>query len=332
MLKKSALYSSAIICLALLFSYAALGGWEKSRDDDLFGYLRGIHFINEKIGCAVGDRGGEPYGAIVITKDGGLSWETVESRANNDLWDVYFVDEKMGWICGSGGVILLSKDGGESWVKQMSVSTVMLQDIFFLDKRNGWAVGLNGTIVATADGGRNWSPLTGGRASGEVGAGAAGLTGVQFVTLKKGWVVGDNGTIKMTENAGKTWVVQNDPAITGIDSNLASVDFVNETTGWAVGEAGAILHTKDGGNTWAVQDSTVTEWIHGVDFVSESEGFATGEYGTVLHTTDGGETWTVELSGSQPSAKKYKFYDVSFPNPKVAFLAAEWGWIMKYTP
>ena len=332
MLKKSALYIPIVICLVLFFSYAALGKWEKSRDDDLFGYLRGIYFINEKVGCAVGDRGSETYGAVVITKDGGLSWENVESRATNDLWDVYFVGEKRGWICGGGGVILFSKDGGESWVKQMSVSTVMLQAIFFLDERCGWAVGLNGTIIATEDGGRNWSPLSGGRGAAVVGEGAAGLTDVQFITQKKGWVVGDNGTIKMTEDSGTTWVVQNDPTISGIDSNLACLKFVNETTGWAVGEAGTILSTKDGGSTWTAQNSTVTEWIHGVDFVSESEGFATAEYGTVLHTTDGGETWKVELSGGQPDAKKYKYYDISFPSPKTAFLAAEWGWIMKYTP
>ena len=162
-----------------------------------------------------------------------------------------------------------------------------------------------------------------------MGEGDPGLWDVQFITEKLGWVVGENGTIKMTSNGGRTWEIQG-AGIT--DSNLSTLDFVNETTGWVVAEGGDILHTSNGGKTWIAQKSGLTEWLHGVDFVSDKEGIVTGEYGTVLRTTDGGETWNIEASGKNAGDSKYTFYDVTFLKPEIAYVAAEWGMILKYTP
>ena len=68
MLKKSTLYISIVLCFILILSYTALGKWEKSRNDDLYGYLRGIYFIDEKTGWAVGDDG-----VITVTDDSGTT-------------------------------------------------------------------------------------------------------------------------------------------------------------------------------------------------------------------------------------------------------------------
>ncbi|MBM3212740.1 hypothetical protein FJZ33_11005, partial [Candidatus Poribacteria bacterium] len=89
-----------------------------------------------------------------------------------------------------------------------------------------------------------------------------------------------------------------------------------------------------GGKTWVTQGESLkmTEWMHGVDFVSDQEGIAVGEYGTILHTIDGGKTWKVDATGKQQGSTRYTLNDVSFPKPKTAFVAAEWGLILKYKP
>jgi len=160
MLKKSTLSILAIVFLSLVFSYAAFGKWDRSRPADFTGTefrMLGIHFVDEKIGCAVGDSG-----IIVTTKNGGATWEKMEKPQDKDLWDVQFINDKIGWASGDNGVILYTKDGGERWRRQDSVSTVALYGIYFLDERNGWAVGANGTIRATTNSGSIWASISGG--------------------------------------------------------------------------------------------------------------------------------------------------------------------------
>ena len=89
MLRKSTLSILAVAFLILVFTYTAFGIWERSREEDFTGEearMLGIHFVNEKFGCAVGDNG-----IIVTTKNGGASWEKMEKPQDKDLWDVHFV-------------------------------------------------------------------------------------------------------------------------------------------------------------------------------------------------------------------------------------------------
>lgn len=332
MFRKFILLTLATV-LTVGFVSMAFAGWTRSREGDLEGYLRGIVFIDENRGWAVGDGG-----VLVYTTNGGAKWEQKileEVKAGDlytDLWGVHFIDEKTGWICGDlnkgSAVILHTTDGGKTWSRQSSGSPTALYGIFFIDSKTGWAVGANGTILGTETGGAKWTPLLAGKAGANIGEGEPGLWSVWFVNKTKGWVVGENGTIKTTNDGGKTWVNQN----SGTDSNLSAVCFVNENTGWVVGEAGTILHTKDGGNTWTVQKSGTEDWLYGVSFISDKEGIVVGEYGTVLRTADGGQTWKLELSGKQKGGQKVAFRGVSFPKPNAAFVSGDWGVIMKYTP
>ena len=127
MLKKSTLSISIVVCLVLVFSYAAFGKWERSREDDFTGeegHMRGVCFVDEKNGWAAGD-----YGVIVATHNGGAKWEKMRSGVKKDLWDIHFVDDKTGWVSGDTGTILYTKDGGRGWMRQDSVSSVPVYGI-----------------------------------------------------------------------------------------------------------------------------------------------------------------------------------------------------------
>ena len=79
-----------------------------SRRDKVFG----IHFIDERCGWVVGDKG-----LLLKTVDGGGNWQRVKVPGGT-LNDIVFVGQK-GWIVGGGGMILHSDDGGKGWRWQM---------------------------------------------------------------------------------------------------------------------------------------------------------------------------------------------------------------------
>jgi photosystem II stability/assembly factor-like uncharacterized protein len=87
--------------------------------------------------------------------DGGETWQSSESGAKADLWDVAFLNERVGYAVGDNGLVLNTKDGGVNWFSQ-SVSKMPLYGINLVDKKVGWAVGSKGTIFRTVDGGITW--------------------------------------------------------------------------------------------------------------------------------------------------------------------------------
>lgn len=330
---KRLILSILIISLTLGLSIGAFAKWENLCETDPELYTQGMQYVNENLIVAAGTGG-----AFLSSKDGGAKWTKVQIKAISeydfytDLYDIFFADEKNGWMCGDlfkgAGVILNTRDGGKTWDRQASGTSVALYALFFTDAKNGFAVGSNGTILSTDTGGSKWNVISGGSASSEVGAGDPGFWDIKFVNPKKGWVVGENGAIKTTSDGGRTWVAQT----SGTDSNLSSCDFVNENIGFAVGEGAAIIKTTDGGATWtALKSGLSEEWFYDVDFMDENNGLVVGDYSTILRTTDGGATWTTEYSARQKGVTNLTFYSANILKPELAFVAGQFGSMMKYT-
>lgn len=131
---------------------------------------------------AVGERG-----HIVVSQDGGATWQQAASPVSVTLTCVQLVDAQQGWAAGHGGVILHTADGGRTWVKQLDgrgviqalqrspESTPVLRDLAqqwagegpdkpFLDLRfsdalHGLVVGAYGMAFRTEDGGKTWQSV-----------------------------------------------------------------------------------------------------------------------------------------------------------------------------
>ncbi|MCE2487927.1 MAG: hypothetical protein J4F42_20630, partial [Desulfurellaceae bacterium] len=91
-------------------------------------------------------------GKILVTTDGGKTWQQQDSGTDLALYDVEFPDAQTGWISGQDGLLLKSEDGGETWQQQDSGAAVSLLSLQFLDPDHGWAVGAQATYVRTTDG------------------------------------------------------------------------------------------------------------------------------------------------------------------------------------
>lgn len=283
-------------------------------------------------------------------------WSSVTSGTTQELRDVHFVKDSVGWVVGDNGTIRKTTDIGTSWVSQNSVTSNYINGIHFISENAGWAVGVSGTVRKTVNGGTNWTSQNSGTsntlrsvffvddswgwaigASGKIVATSNGgtnwtsqnsittqwLSGIYFVNASTGWVVGDGGTIRYTSSYGSTWEIQT----SGTTNTLHSVYFVNSSIGWTVGDVGTILKTTNSGTNWIAQTSGTTNNLRSVQFINSSIGWAVGEGGVIRRTTDGGATWSTQNSGTTNN-----LFATNFSSMHSGWAVGGGGIIIKHSP
>ena len=248
-------------------------------------HLYGVHFVDAKLGWAVGTDG-----IVLSSKDGGKTWSGSDTKSisKDTLTQVSFTTPNNGWLV-SIGKVYYTGSGGNSWNVQHQLRVVGAKspgilDLHFVNTTEGWAVGGIGTggistILYTENGGTKWEKV--------INPSDKHLWGVYFVDSEHGWVVGEEGEILHTGDGGKQWERQN----SNVEQPLFAVHFPDLMKGWIVGTEGLILHTSDGGKTWKRQENSMTQSLRDVAFRNDKAGWAVGEEGLILHTMDGGNTW-----------------------------------------
>ncbi len=225
-------------------------------------------------------------GTVWFTKDGGNKWEQRETKAENNLRAITFLDANRGLVIGRGGTVLATDDGGQTWVKRDSKTTENLMELSFVGDE-GWVSGYAGKVLHTTDGGKTWEDQkTGTRQT---------LETIYFHDTKHGWAAGWAGTILRTEDGGVTWNTMKAEKATW---SVSAVYFKDPQNGWLVGFAGQILRSKDGGLTWDTQKSPVTDVLSSVNFEKGGRGWITYDKG-FLTSDDGGETWKDNKTASR---------------------------------
>ncbi len=244
-----------------------------------------VIFVNDSVGFIR-----DTYN-IYKTTDGGNFWFLVASQSNSYLYDIFFLNENMGWYtCESSqsytGSIYKTNNGGMNWNLQMTTGQgVGLYEIQFVDSSNGWCIGIEGMgpclLYKTTNGGFTWSTT-----QPEINL----PFGLYFVDNNTGWIAG--GKIKKTTDSGLSWVEQ-----INIDPYFFSyIQFVNYITGWAwhtePSQVKKIYKTINGGENWFLQSELPVDNIY---FVNELLGWAGGDM-SIYCTSDGGDTWDLQYS------------------------------------
>lgn len=110
-------------------------------------------------GWAVGNSG-----TIIHTSDGGDNWIVQDSKTENEIVNVFFLNRNLAWASGwnytnvpFGTILIKTTDGGNTWISApYRKDNLFMNCILFLDSLIGWMVGDPHAIVKTTDGGISW--------------------------------------------------------------------------------------------------------------------------------------------------------------------------------
>lgn len=254
--------------------------------------------------------GGGYYGALFNSSDGGANWTERSSGTIENLEDMRFLDENVGFVSGAK-TLLKTTDGGQSWGEiSIDFNQYSTPAIWFNDSLLGvisciYTGGLGG-IYKTVDGGRTWTNRI---------DKIYRIFDFYFLNGSTGWAVGAGGVVYQTEDGGDDWIQLSGP---NNDFEFYSVHFASPDTGWGGGYIG-LQKTTDAGHNWSQVDLPLSTVITDIFFVSKQLGWIVGNQpNTILRTTDGGETWEIQS----------KLFHTGFVWRGIHFQDQDHGWVV----
>jgi photosystem II stability/assembly factor-like uncharacterized protein len=218
---------------------------------------------------------------ISSSADGGATWQTRHQNLDGEvLFDIAFVNDKIGHAAGTGGILLSTDDGGETW-KRHTVPGVLrlfsfanaMNGITVVDERtrnlgissSDQASPVEGTVKITHDGGENWEDVQAIN-SEELRPFAqtlsvTALDDSHFLLLRRQPEVED--VFLVTKDGGKSWKAVH-PQNDATNRALPRMVFVHEGEYWAYGHE--LVHREKGGGygvPLALHSKDGETWIHG---------------------------------------------------------------------
>lgn len=234
--------------------------------------LKATHLVKgTSTGYAVGEKG-----TIVKTTDAGLSWKPLSSGVSDNLYGVWFKNEKEGFAVGDAGLILKTTTGGSTWSGVRRGTN--LKAVHGADN-SVVAVGDAGLIVYTNNFGTAWSATT---------FTSENLKSVAVIDNKVAYAAGTSGTIIKAGNGFSGWSkLEQTPGQNWTTETLNDIDFTNLKTGYVTGANGTFLKTIDAGLTWAAKDAGVsTNNISDITFLDANHAMITTNDSKLYRLTD----------------------------------------------
>lgn len=292
--------------------------------------LRGVHFLTDRIGWAVGGKVA-PYtrfssGVVIQTRDGGQTWQLISQDSTPPLTQVRFFDEETGMAVGDGSPscatgVLTTIDGGQTWTPIEGPLT------------NGWrtaAILPNGSGVVA--GARGELGVIGRGQQLRIVENLKGLRALNATTIASdatGWLVGDGGWVLQTKNSGISWA----PPEGELPSALRDcMDFQAVAHSgdhvWIAGAPGSVIwNSTDRGLHWTTQSTGETTPLRSLHFTDQQNGVAVGDLGKILVTHDSGATWKAVRGGGRRLALLMIHADSpQVPLGLTAYFSGEWGY------
>lgn len=284
--------------------------------------LRGLHFVNEYVGWAVGridTPGGTSIGVMLKTTDGGVKWDEVGTNVMPGLSAVRFFDANNGFVCGDGtdafpSGVFATTDGGVQWDPAKGPRLASNRSAAIVTGSNFAVVGGAWGKLGAISGRSNSKAFEfanveyrEGELDSLAGRSVHGVASSTSVSDKgKPWCFAacDGGAVLVSSDAGKSWGYVNlglpEAVLACLDFRCVSA-FANHV--WVAGRPGGfVLHSADLGKTWEVQKTPIHVPANGIHFLNANTGWLVGDFGNILGTTDGGKTWTVQKTGGQHAA------------------------------
>ena len=108
-----------------------------------------IYFYDNNAGYV-----GGPYGLILKTTDGGLSWKFRSASGFDEVNDLFFISPDSGVSVGPNGIARLTTDGGDNWFEDDGLTAFLngetIKKIVPFGKNHGLVIGENGFDIFVA--------------------------------------------------------------------------------------------------------------------------------------------------------------------------------------
>ncbi len=305
---------SIFITIIIVSSNLLAQGWQWQNPLPQGNPISSLMYLNKDVVWASVSGGG----TLLKSTDGGETWKVVVLPERIYAFDVFFINENIGWVCGQnwdGNVnyLLGSTDGGKNWNIQLTDPSLNMLTMVFANEKLGWVSGENSKIYNTTNGGETWNLQE--NFKGDIHS----LFLVDSLHIWAANTGAIGGAIFYTKDGGKNWLA---------DSTISwayDIQFIDSLNGWVSGQD-KIAHTTDGGKTWNTQlDSNGNKW-EDIYMVDKNHGWAITAYETKLAvTTNGGINWDVKDALNAYSLRTISFYD------SLNGLAAGWGGVIVKT-
>lgn len=257
--------------------------------------LTAVDFPTPTSGWAVGHEG-----LILHSSDGGKSWEIQHAnphrvlsneemdqltdeqfsklpQAGSPLLDVWFSNEKEGFVVGAYGMFLSTVDGGKTWTD--AAARIDNYDGWHLNtitsNGNGvvYIAGEKGVLFRSDDGGENWitlqSPYEGSFFGSLVGPGVDDV-----------FVFGLQGNIFKSNDRGDSWAKAKSKNTDGVMDGVV----LGENGVILVGNSGVILTSKDAGSSYSVEITPSRQAILAIDKMANGKLVMVGQGGVQFVT------------------------------------------------
>lgn len=295
--------------------------WEKLNTG--FNYIfRGIDFPEEQNsqGYAAGESltyNGD--GIVVVTYDGGDTWNELWTGVDQGLEAISFPDLYTGYVGGWNQYFAKTIDGGYTWTQQSPGNDVYLYtSIVFKDAYNGVVTAQTNTgvdVYITSDGGDTWTT-------------GSGLVGVPYkVTHVSGdtyFLVTNGGDIQKSTDNGLTWT-----SVFSGGGLLLGIEFYDSMIGIATGED-YVYKTTDGGATWVGTEVIEGALWRDVAWLDQDHVTLVGTPELIFASEDGGDTWPINNIAT--STLNEALYEVLFTPNGTGFIIGSQGVLFRKTP
>lgn len=94
----------------------------------------------------------------IISLQAGAQWIAQNSGTNQNLYDIEFLNDRIGWAVGDAGVVIKTTNGGADWINVPNPSIQyggLMWDIHPVDSEVVYAVAGYDFIMKTSNGGNN---------------------------------------------------------------------------------------------------------------------------------------------------------------------------------
>ncbi len=234
---------------------------------------------------AVGERG-----HILISTDGGATWQQQKVPTRALLTGVYFHDRDLGWAVGHDSAILRTTDGGTTWelVNWAPDDEAPFFDVWFSDADNGIAIGAYGSYYTTSDGGVTWD-------FEPVGDGDWHFHQIARAANGRLYMAAEAGMAYRSDDDGATWEELPSP----YEGSFFGVLPLEGDTVIFFGLRGHLFRSEDAGETWEeIETGTVAILNSGIR-LSDGTIVVAGLGGAVLTSTDSGRSFELHQQANR---------------------------------